>query len=248
MARKKKDSSNEDLNDFDFGNIELPEFDPAIFDLVDEETPQEESRYTKPKIYPVKQSFVCYENAEKLARELTVNKGERADVFVSGSFVFGDFIEAYIVQRNAKVRRMTITTLSLSQENVDSLHNLLAKNYVDELNLIVSAYFYGHERWSLIPYIYQKLDIDNKFQMAVCAVHTKTCTFETLGGRKIIIHGSANLRSSANIEQFTIEENEELYDFYNEHTDKLIEAYKTINKPIRDKQLWDIITKKKFND
>jgi hypothetical protein len=252
MVRNRKDNRSDDnLKDFDFGNIEIPEFDPAIFDLSDDgETLQEESRYTKPKVYQVKQDFVCYDNADKLARELTVNKGERADVFISGNFIFGDFIEAYIVQRNAKVKRMTITTLSLSQENVDSLHNLLIKNYVDELNLIVSVYFFGHERHSLIPYIYKKLDIDNKFQFAVAAIHTKTAQFETLGGRKIVIHGSANLRSSANIEQFTIEENEGLYTFYDSQFDKIIERYATINKkePIRDSELWDIFTRKTFND
>jgi hypothetical protein len=170
--------------------------------LAGEDEKPEESRYTKPKIYPVKQHFVCYDNADKLARELTVNKGERADVFISGNFIFGDFLEAYIVQRNAKCCKMTVTTLSLSQENVDSFHNLLAGGFVDELNLIVSVYFFGHERHGLIPYIYRKLDIDNKFQFAVAAIHTKTAQFETTGGRKIIIHGSANLRSSANIEQF----------------------------------------------
>ncbi|MDR1459220.1 MAG: hypothetical protein LBI60_03295 [Bacteroidales bacterium] len=247
MAKKGKENN---VLDFDFGNIELPEFDPAIFDLADEEAPREESRYTKPKIYLAKPNFVCYDNADKLARELTVNKRERADVFISGNFIFGDFLEAYIVQRNAKVKRMTVTTLSLSQENVDSLHNLLSGGFVDELNLIISVYFFGHERHSLIPYIYKKLDVDNKFQFAVAAIHTKTAQFETLGGRKIIIHGSANLRSSANIEQFTIEENEELYTFYDEQFGKIVERYATINKkkPIRDNELWDVFTKKKFND
>jgi hypothetical protein len=244
MGRK---SRIEESIDFDFGNIEVPEFDPDIFDILGEMEP-DESRYTKPKVYMVNQNFILYENAEKLARELTVNKNERADVFVAGSFVFGDFIEAYIVQRNAKVKKMTVSTLSLSQENVDSLHNILAGEFVDELNLIVSAYFYGNEFRSLIPYIYRELDIDNKFQLAVVGTHTKTCTFETSGGRKIIIHGSANLRSSGNLEQFTIEENESLYDFYNEYTDKILDTYKTVNKPIRGKQLWDIMTRKKFND
>jgi hypothetical protein len=218
-----------------------------MFDILGE-IENEENRYTKPKIYTVNQNFIAYENAEKLARELTVNKGERSDVFVSGAFIFGDFIEAYIVQRNAKVKKMTVSTLSLSQENVDSLHNLVAGEFVDEMNLIVSAYFYANEFRSLIPYIYQELDIDNKFQLAVIGTHTKTCTFETLGGRKIIIHGSANLRSSGNLEQFTIEENAELYDFYNEYTDNVLEAYKTIKKPIRGKNLWNTITKKTFKD
>jgi len=242
-----KDRQEEKI-DYDFGDIELPEFDSAIFDLMPDVI-EHETRYTKPKVYEAKPQYVLYENAEKLARKLTLNKSERADVFVSGSFIFGDFIEAYIVHHNAKVLKMTISTLSLSQENVDSLRNLLVGNFVDELNLIVSTYFYGHERGVLIPYIYEKLDIDNKFQLAVCASHTKTCTFETLGGRKILIHGSSNLRSSSNIEQFTIEENEELFDFYNDFTDKILNLYKTINKPIYNgNKLWNAVTKKKFND
>ena len=91
---------------------------------------------------------------------------------------------------------MTISTLSLSQDNIDSLANLLDWGYIDELNLIVSAYWFSHERWSLVPYCYERLDKEDKFQLAVAGIHTKTCQFETLGGKRIVIHGSANLRSS----------------------------------------------------
>ena len=117
--------------------------------------------------------------------------GARYDVFVSGSFIFGDFLEAFIMGNNAKCKKMTISTLSLNQNNVDSLYNLLAGNYIDELNLIVSVYFWGNEIRSLIPYMYRKLDFGNKFQLSVASIHTKTAQFETLGGRKVVIHGSA---------------------------------------------------------
>lgn len=139
---------------------------------------------------------------------------------------------------------MTISTLSLSQENVDSLENCLLGGYIEELNLIVSAYFYAHNVRTLIPYIYKRLDKDNKFQLAIAGVHTKTCQFETEGGKKIIIHGSANLRSSGNIEQFTIEENKELYNFYDGVFDKILTKYATIRKSIRGEKLWDIIDRK----
>ena len=52
------------------------------------------------------------------------------------------------------------------------------------------------------------------------------------------MHGSANLRSSGNIEQFTIEENPELYEFYEEKYSKIIEKYATINHSIRMKEAW----------
>jgi hypothetical protein len=81
MEKNKDDDEERGL--FDFGNVEIPDFDPLFFDLDDEDLPAE-NRYTKPKFYNIKPNFVCYDNADKLAHELTINKGERADVFVVG--------------------------------------------------------------------------------------------------------------------------------------------------------------------
>lgn len=230
--------------------IEMPdfdmEFDSSLFALQDEER-IEETRYQKPKLYrPIQESNIKYDNAIQLAKELRLEPGGRANVLISGAFIFGDFIEAYITTHNIKIRKMTISTLSMNQNNIDSLANLLNGGFIDELNLIISHYFFSHERHVLVPYIYEQLDIDNKFQLAVAGTHCKTVIFDTLGGKKIVIHGSANLRSSNNIEQFTIEDNPELFDFYNDYQDRIIDRYKTINKPVRVKPLWNLITTKKF--
>lgn len=239
----------EQIQDFigDIGNFELPDIDLNLMEfLPSDET--EETRYTLPKVVPMKEDFVLYDNAQKMARELRLGFGERFDAFVSGSFIFGDFIEAYLTTQNACAKKMTISTLSMSQNNVDSLHTLMEKGYIEELNLIISVYFWGNERSSLIPYIYKQLDIGDRFQLAVAGVHTKTVHFETLGGRKIIMHGSANLRSSGNIEQFTMEENPELYEFYDDHFNRIIDKYATIRKPIRNSKAWDLFTRMTFND
>lgn len=239
----------EQLQDFigDIGNFELPYINLNLMEfLPSDET--EETRYTLPKVVPMKKDFVLYDNAQKMARELRLGFGERFDAFVSGSFIFGDFIEAYLTTQNACAKKMTISTLSMSQNNVDSLHTLMEKGYIEELNLIISVYFWGNERSSLIPYIYKQLDIGDRFQLAVAGVHTKTVHFETLGGRKIIMHGSANLRSSGNIEQFTMEENPELYEFYDDHFNRIIDKYATIRKPIRNSKAWDLFTRMTFND
>lgn len=233
---------NENRNLGDFG-FELPDLDLDCFDGLDcfEGEPDETTRYIRPRLKPFKESQIMYEHAVELAESIDVSEGSRYDAVVSGNFIFGDFIEAFMIRNNCKAVRMDITTLSLGQENIDSLHILLDKGYIDNLNLIVSAYFYAHEIHRLVPYIYNQLDIDNRFQMAVAGTHMKTCLFETLGGKKIIIHGSANLRSSGNIEQFTIEENPELYGFYKEMDDNIMKAYSTINKEIRGERLFSAI-------
>lgn len=208
------------------------------------------NRYIKAKVSKeLSGNKIKYSNALKLAKDIKLDKGIRYNCIVAGNFIFGDFIEAFIVENNAKCKSLTISTLSLDQNNVDSLANLVNGQFVDELNLILSDYFYAHERKSLIPYIYDKLDIENKFQLASAGSHTKIAMFETLGNKKIVIHGSSNLRSSSNIEQFVIEENTSLYDFWMEYHMNIIQEYKTINKDIkrnkslRGQKLWDIINK-----
>lgn len=203
-----------------------------------------ESRYLKPKKYKeLTEKQMKYEYAQELANDIIITKGSRHFVIVNGSFIFGDLFEALIVKHNWYVKKMTISTLSMSENNIDSLANLIEWNLLDELNIIISDYFFSHERRNLIEYMYEELDKENKFQLAVAGTHCKTVIIETYCGLKIVCHGSANLRSSGNIEQLQIEENETLFDFNDEYQNSIIEKYKTINKAVRSKPLWNAVTK-----
>jgi hypothetical protein len=92
-----------------------------------------------------------------------------------------------------------------------------------------------------MPYLYEKLDVDNKLQVAVASVHTKIAMIRTQCGKKITIHGSANMRTSSNIEQIVIEAGEDIYDFcYGIHA-SIVEMHKTINKPVRRNALWQAV-------
>lgn len=214
-----------DSDSFDF-NMELDmedfniDFDFGGFD----------SRYLKPKIEDeIKEEYLQYSKAQKLADDIEIEENSRHFVFVNGKFYFGDFIEALIVGKNYHVKTLTISTLSMNENNIDSLANIMNGNYCDKLNLIVSHYFYSHERGNLIPYLYKELDKENRFQLVVCRSHCKIALIELYSGEKIVIHGSANLRSSGNVEQMMIEENKELYDFSYEYQRTMINRYKTID-------------------
>ena len=213
------------------------EQDFTLFDY-DRTDNNSDVRYMRPRPTRMPTACVRYDNAEALARELRLTEGVRIDCMLSGSFIFGDFIEAFLREKNCKAVTMTIGTLSRSRENVDSLYLLMTKGFVDNLRLMVSDYFYGHERRDIVPYIYKRLDIGNRFQMGVARVHTKSCHFRSLGGTKIVMHGSANLRSSGNVEQLTIEEDPALYDFYEETYDLLFRNYNTINHAVTSRSSW----------
>lgn len=203
-----------------------------------------DKRIHRPKqIRNIKSHCIKYSNAEQMAKEIKIKKNERYFTFTSGNYIFGDFIEAFCAENDFFIKHMIISTLSMSGENIDSLKNLLVDKYVNKLSLIVSDYFYGHERGKLMKYIYQELDIDNRFQLAVARSHTKICIFETYNNQKFVIHGSANLRSSDNIEQFDIEENEQLFDYIYEFHEKIIKEYQTVNKSIGGQKLWQVLEK-----
>ena len=85
----------------DIGNIEIPEVNLDFFDFDPEEEADTENRYVKPKLVPMKTDQVLYDNAAKLARELKIEAGSRYDCIVSGSFIFGDFIGAFMVLHQA---------------------------------------------------------------------------------------------------------------------------------------------------
>jgi len=226
------------MNELDLNfNVEIKDFQEIEINI-DIDTNQ---RYCKPAM--TKSKNVKYKNAKQLSKEIQIKQNERYFCIIDGSFIFGDFIEAFIYERAMKVDVLTLSTLSMSQENIDSFYNLMKNGYIEKLNIIVSDFFYSHERHNLVKYMYDKLDFEDRFQLSVCRTHTKICMFESSmnGGRKYVIHGSANLRSSDNIEQFMIEENKELYDFNFDFHKKIIDNFATIKKSLRGDKLFNLI-------
>lgn len=232
---------------FDTEEFFVPDVDAADFRVIGEDgegddiTEEEhECRYIRPVLRPVPRRQVRYEKAVSLSRDLgLLQKGERIDVIMSGKFIMGDFIEGYMVEHNLHAKRLLISTLSYNENNIDSLRNLLDGGFVDNIDIVVSSYFYAHERHKLIKYAYQELDNEQgRFQLAVCNVHTKTYQFCTDEGLHIIMQGSGNMRAGANFEQMVMEENEEVFRFYEGFYNEILKEYPTIQKDKKYLKTW----------
>ena len=176
--------------------------------------------------------LIVYEHAQALARDLgpLATPGARAHVVLAGNFIFGDFLEAWIVANDWLIPDLHVATLSLSGPNLDSLANLLHGDYVQRLHLYVSDYWFAHERRDLVPYAYQELDLGaDRFQLTVTGSHAKVALIETADGAAYVLHGSANLRSSASIEQLAIEHDPALLAFHRDWLQALEAQYHTIH-------------------
>ena len=213
--------SQEIIDDLVIGDSTELEFNIEDFDIVTDDN--HNNRYIKPKV-SIKTEKVKYENCQNVANKIKLKCNEEIHAIVSGNFIFGDFIEALLVEKNVICKNCYISTLSLSENNIDSLNGLMVEGYIENLNLIISNYFYSHERDDLIPYLLEKLDIDNRLNLIIVRNHTKICLLE-IEDFRIIIIGSANLRSSNCLESFIIKENKELYNWYKD----FFEEYKEYN-------------------
>lgn len=236
--------------------IEIPDIDLKGIIEDDDEAAEKaprgielETRYIRqPLRNKLRAEQVKYENAGRLARDIGIlHPGERVDALIAGSFIMGDFIMAYLVENKLRADYMLVSTLSLSERNILAFAKLFEHGYIGQLDMMLSTYFFANEYHGLVRYLYRELDKDNRFQLAVSDIHTKITMFHVPDVGKFVIHGSANLRSSQNVEQICIENNPELYDFYTDAFTKVIDVHKTIRKPIRGAAAWDIMTRVKFN-
>lgn len=233
-----------DLNLGDMG-FDAEEIDAANFDLSANVETEIETRIIKPAYHrAIPQRMIKSEYAADLVKSIKLERGMRVHAVISGNFVFSHFIRALLMENDIKAKRVVISTLSMSQDCIEALKDVCDLGYCEKLDLIVSAYFYSHERHALIKYLYEALDYDGapcEFQLAVAGTHCKTVQIETEHGAKLVIHGSANLRSSGCIEQFSIEENPDLHDFHNAYADQILSVYSTIRREVRRATLWEAI-------
>ncbi|WP_085830433.1 hypothetical protein [Collinsella vaginalis] len=237
----------------DFGLAADLDFSLSDVDVAGDDDGVGCGRYVRPRVYGGTLGAVEYEHALDLAEGIELSDGYRAFAFVSGNFIFGDLLEAMVDLGRIAPRRVTIQTLSMSEENVDSLRNVIEMSPgLESLRLILSVYFWGHERHpgGLVPYLYERLDLpDIEFDCAFASIHTKIATIETVAGHRIVMDGSANLRSSRNIEQMRIEVDPALHAHIESFADRVFAAYSTINrdeprpKPVRGGRLWGSVTR-----
>ena len=224
------------------------DFDLGDFNLVEPDGDEPRSRTMTPRMN-VKNvcQHVAYKNAREMARKIDLHEGCRTFAWVSGDFIFGDLLEALILEKHISPKKIYICSLGMSQENIDSLENIIRATKLEQLTILLSGYFYSHEKERLIPYMYEHLDVGEITQVAFSNYHCKIIAVETFPGHFFTIHGSANMRSSNSVEQIMVEEGEELYRFNADIMDEQARLYGTIdhtvesNYYIRRNEAWQAV-------
>lgn len=191
-----------------------------------------------PRVPTLTDMVLAYEKAEDLAKRVVLTPGVFQYGYISGEFIFGDFLEAMFVEHNLHTKRLLIATLSLSYGNVDNMKNLFEGGYVDRIDLVYSDFKFSDSRTTIVPYLYEELG-KYDFQLTVARSHAKLACFTTDNTPEplsIGIRGSANLKSASCIEQIFVNESPQMNTIDEAVFDHLIERFATINRTNPKKQ------------
>ena len=201
MPRKRKS-----LN-FDFSSLDFS----LAFD------PEEEAR----PINRLSTIPVSDENAEALAKHIDWNRDYIC--FVSGSFIFGDFLELLLFVHDLQPSVVYITTLGLSENNMDSIVNMTDYLGAEKVNLITSQYFESVKRHDLFPLMKDRF-AGHPIDVATLQTHCKIFLVRSSKGDAVIT-GSANLPSCSGVEQFVIMHDPAAIDYIQDRMDNIMERF-----------------------
>ena len=162
--------------------------------------------------------FIKPENALVVVRRLP-EPGGTTHCILRGDFVLADLIP-YLLGEGVRCPHLRIATLTMSVENAVLLGKLVTGGKVGRLTLVISHYFQQVNKSTIYQDIREELE--GKAEFVVMRSHAKVIVMERqhdgdasgTGRDWLVIEGSANLRSSDNLEQMTIFNDKEVWDHH----------------------------------
>ena len=218
------------MNSTDLDDITLDTDLDAVASALDRDPPSAEFALAANRVHAHKakaelratrrgiKSLIKPENATALLPHLPAGPGDRTHAVLRGDFVLCDLIPAIIAERG-RCERLHIATLGMSSANADSLLAL----GIPHITILCSLYFAKVDRDTVYREVAAKLA--GRARLIVARNHAKVICLPTCTGDHFVIEGSANLRSSDNIEQITILNDAELLAFHVEWIEHLATAH-----------------------
>lgn len=136
------------------------------------------------------------------------------------------------LDRYGACKQLRLATLSLSKRNVDLFCGLLDNDVVERLGVLTSTFQYRMDA-DIFDHLHREL-VSRGQQVGAAVNHSKLALFEMADGRKLVMEGSANLRSCRSIEQVALHASAALHDWYAEWFDETMRAFLALDTAERE--------------
>ena len=160
-------------------------------------------------------------NAQEVIRNIP-GPGETVHAVLRGNFVLGDILP-YLLSYTGYCPLLRISSLSISKHNAETLRDLVTGGKVGRTMLIVSHWLKGGHEDTAYRQILTTIGDTGQVKAARC--HAKMILVRS-ADFDIVIGGSANLRSCDSLEQITISNDPEVYDFHAAWMDEMRDEQK----------------------
>jgi hypothetical protein len=117
---------------------------------------------------------------------------------------------------------LRIATLSLNERNLYELYRLLDAGRVGRLTLLVSAFYRDHHQGVCQTLLGELAGRSPLHRFAAARSHAKVVCLDFGPAGKLILEGSANLRTNSNREQFCLLHHAAVHDWHAQWIDEVV--------------------------
>jgi hypothetical protein len=166
--------------------------------------------------------FACLRAAADALTLLPQDEGEALHGIMTGFYDLMHLLIVLLQRLGAPCDTMRLATLSLSRRNVQEMAALLDSGSVRRIDLLTSDFFYKHDE-EIFAELLKEFSLRGQ-RVAAARSHCKIVALALDDGRRYVLHGSPNLRTNKNAEQFCLERSADLFGFYDTWLNEMVTA------------------------
>jgi hypothetical protein len=176
------------------------------------------SRMIKSKEKVKTKLFLKNEKASQILTEIP-QPGESFHIVSNGSFDYFNLIPIAIELMGGRINDFYFSTWTLNNSNSEAILRLYDEGKIKSISCLVGLYFKSREA-AVFNMLYEGLKKRGQ-RMFSNENHSKITLMDN-GVDFIVIEGSANFTANPRIEQFTVINSKELYDFHKKWMNEII--------------------------
>ena len=148
-------------------------------------------------------------------------------ISVTGGFDCVNFID-YIAD-NEHIKNLLIASLRIGDTEIEYLNELCNQGKIDGIDSVVSKTFERTNKKYKYFDLLKKKGINNNWNIAVVNNHSKVILFKTTDNY-YVLETSANLNTNVKLEQFSLTNSFELWQFYSQFYQKILKGVEICEK------------------
>jgi hypothetical protein len=165
-----------------------------------------------------------FREAKELLPYLPEAEGEATHAIMSGRYDLMVLLAAVLEFYASGCESLRIATLSYNDRNTLEMAELLRSGRVAALALLCSAFFKAHNPDQFAAAKREAAGFPGRWRLAAARNHCKVVLAD-FGQRRLVLEGSANLRTNGNLEQLLIVQDAELFSWHAGWIDELVSRY-----------------------